>query len=128
MGMNIEHKKKILIVEDEKPLRRLFVETALLKEFEVLEAKDGREGLEIALKEHPDLIVLDLIMPVSDGISMLKKLRDDAWGKTAAVLAWSAYGNEESEREVKNLQVKDFLDKHDWGFKDVVNKIKKSIG
>ena len=46
---------------------------------------------EVALTEHPDLISLDLLMPVLDGIGFLKKLREDDWGKTAEVIFWTKF-------------------------------------
>ena len=70
-----------LIVEDEKSLRGAMVDILRRKNFIPLEAKNGKEGVEIALKEHPDLILLDLIMPEMDGMTALKIIRDDANGK-----------------------------------------------
>lgn len=56
------------------------------EEFHALGAKDGEEGLELALKEKPDLILLDVIMPKMDGMTMMKKLRKDNWGKKVPII------------------------------------------
>ena len=73
--------KKILIVEDEGLLLEI-LETKFKKEcFEVITARDGQAGLELALSQHPDLILLDIIMPKMDGMTMLKHLRADSVGK-----------------------------------------------
>lgn len=56
------------------------------QEFTVLTANDGEEGLDISLKEHPDLILLDILMPKMDGMVMLRKLRLDEWGKLVPVI------------------------------------------
>lgn len=83
--------KKILIVEDEAPLRNLLRNKLGSEGFSVLEAKDGEEGLEIALREHPDLILLDIIMPKMDGMVVLRKLREDVWGKNASIIILTNY-------------------------------------
>lgn len=79
-------KKKILIAEDDVPLRRVFCDALKAEGYDVYEAGDGEEALSVALREHPDLIVLDILMPKMDGIEMARQLRLDAWGKTAKVI------------------------------------------
>ena len=76
--MNVENSKEliILIVEDEWELRH-FLKTELSKKYKVILAKNGREGFEIALKEHPDLIISDVMMPEMDGIEFCEKLKND---------------------------------------------------
>lgn len=54
--------------------------------FGVLQAKDGQEGLGIAQKEHPDLILLDILMPVTNGIAMMESVRKLPWGKTVPII------------------------------------------
>ena len=79
--------KKILIVEDETPLRNAVSDILTFEGFGVLQAKNGQEGLDIALAEHPDLIVLDIMMPVMDGMASLRKIREDeSWGKNAHIV------------------------------------------
>lgn len=73
--------KKILIVEDEESLLKTLGEKFTLEGFEVVKAQNGVEGLRVALQEHPDLILLDIVMPVMGGMEMLGKLRQDDWGK-----------------------------------------------
>lgn len=79
-------KKNILIVEDEEEVTRAISDMLTNQEFTVLLAKDGEEGLNIALKEHPDLVLLDILMPKMDGMVMLQKLREDEWGKQVPVI------------------------------------------
>lgn len=78
--------KKILVVEDDKTLRDSV--SLLLKNsnFEVVEACNGKEGVESALSEHPDLILLDLIMPVMCGDKALTEIRKDVWGKKVPII------------------------------------------
>lgn len=79
-------KKKILIVEDEESMLNALSDYLETQDFATLLARDGEEGLGIALKEHPDLILLDILMPKMDGMIMLQKLREDEWGKKAPVI------------------------------------------
>jgi len=71
---------KILIVEDELTLVTALSEKFTREGFEVLTANNGKKGLQSALKNKPDLILLDILMPVMDGMTMLKHLRKDPWG------------------------------------------------
>ena len=82
----MEERKKILIAEDEEPLRKALVEKFEGKIFKTVEAGDGVTALERALSEKPDLIILDIIMPGMGGMFMLKKLRKDDWGKNIPVI------------------------------------------
>ena len=72
--------KTILIVEDSKLLRAVVRDELEHTGFTVIEAEDGKLGIEAALSQHPDLIMLDLIMPVMDGMTMFGLLRADEWG------------------------------------------------
>jgi DNA-binding response OmpR family regulator len=78
--------KKILIVEDEEAMQRAISEAFVNQEFTTFTAGDGEKGLAVSLKERPDLILLDILMPKMDGMNMLQKLRADEWGKTVPVI------------------------------------------
>ncbi len=82
--------KRILIVEDEPDLREAMMDALTAEGYLVTGAENGEAGLNVAFAEHPDLILLDLMMPVMDGQEMLKRLRSDAWGKDARVVILSA--------------------------------------
>ena len=83
---------RILVVEDEEPLRMALVDALRAESFDVLEAGDGEAGLELALQEGPDVILLDLMLPKRDGFSVLKALREDRL--SSAVIILSARGEE----------------------------------
>ncbi len=74
-------KNKILIVEDEATICNALRDKLAGAGFLVLAAKNGEEGLKAALKERPDMILLDILMPKMDGLAMLKQLRENAWGE-----------------------------------------------
>ena len=123
----MENNKKILIVEDEVSLRNALCNKLAREGFSTLEAKNGEEGLEVALREHPDLILLDIIMPKMDGISMLKKLREDEWGKRVPVIVLTNLSDMEKVAEVAEGGAFDYLIKADWKLEDVVNKVKQKL-
>ncbi len=83
---------RILVIEDEEPLRMALVDALRAESFEVLEAGDGEAGLELALREGPDVILLDLMLPKRDGFSVLRALREDRL--SSAVIILSARGEE----------------------------------
>ena len=78
--------KKILIIEDKEAMQKAISEAFVNQEFTTLTANDGEEGLAVSLREHPDLILLDILMPKMDGMIMLQKLRQDEWGKGVPVI------------------------------------------
>lgn len=77
--------KKILIVEDELAYVRL-LQDKLGHSYDIMHAPDGKDGLDKALKQKPDLILLDVRMPKMDGLTMLKELRKDTYGRRAKVI------------------------------------------
>ncbi len=83
---------RILVIEDELSIRMPLVDVLRARGYEVLSAEDGETGLALALREDPDAILLDLMLPQRDGFSVLKALREDRL--TATVLILSARGSE----------------------------------
>ncbi len=94
-------KKIVLIVEDEKPLASI-LETRLKEEgFSVLKAGNGQEGLALATTHKPNAIVLDLLMPIMDGKSMLRKLRETPGCKNIPVIVLTNAGEIENVRDTQ---------------------------
>lgn len=120
--------KRILIVEDEPSLLTILVDKLNREGFSCLEAKNGEEGLKVALREHPDLILLDIIMPVMDGMTMLYELRKDPWGKDAKVIFLTNLSEAEKVAESLSQGVFDYLVKSDWKLEDIVIKVKEILG
>jgi DNA-binding response OmpR family regulator len=79
-------KIKVAVIEDEDNLRSALETKLKLSGYSVLLARDGEEGLSVCRAEHPDIILLDLIMPRMSGGEFLQKLRGDFWGKDAKVI------------------------------------------
>ncbi len=85
-------KTRVLVVEDEDPLRLALCDALRAEGFEVLEAADGEAGLALALAEGPEIVLLDLMLPKRDGFSVLRAIREDRLG--SAVMILSARGEE----------------------------------
>lgn len=124
----MENNKKILIVEDEVSLLNALRDKLTREGFVTLEAKNGEEGLEIALRDHPDLILLDIVMPRMDGMTMLKKLREDDWGKTVKVIMLTNLSDMENVSEAVAQGSHEYLVKSDWKIEDVVEKVREKLG
>lgn len=123
-----EKKKVILVTEDEESMRRALNDMLSYEGYHVLEAKDGEEGFELALSEHPDLILLDILMPKMDGLEMLKKLRTDSWGATVPVFVLTNVGSTEEIAKVVGADVFEYFVKSDIKIKEVIGRIREKIG
>jgi DNA-binding response OmpR family regulator len=121
-------KNKILVIEDEKPLLNALSAKLQMEGFEIIEAENGKDGLKSALREKPDLILLDIILPKMDGITVLENLRKDSWGKKAKVIILTNLSDWSNTSKAVNLNVHDYLVKSDWQIKDVVKKVKNKLG
>lgn len=120
--------KKILLMEDDPTLAEILMEKLKQDGFNAMHAEDGEIGLKIALEEHPDLILLDIIMPKMDGIEVLKELRTDEWGQDVAIIILSNVGDEERVAEALENGVNEFLVKSNWDLDDVLRRIKERLG
>jgi DNA-binding response OmpR family regulator len=115
--------KKILIVEDEASIANV-LKLKLEKEgYKILLASNGKKGLVAALKEKPNLILLDIIMPVMDGLTMLEKLRADKVGKKIDVLVLTNLTHFNEDYKNNEYRVSDYLQKSKWKLSDLVLKI-----
>ncbi len=121
--------KKILIVEDELPTLKILTDRFREEAFKVLEAKDGKIGLRTALEEHPDVILLDILMPRMDGLTMFKELRKDDWGKKAVVVLLTNLSPDDKVlKAVVEYEPAFYLIKTNWRLDDVVAKVKETVG
>jgi CheY-like chemotaxis protein len=102
---------RILSIDDSKTIR--LVLARLFRPFvcELREAANGEEGLAIATQEKPDLIILDHNMPVMDGITMLRRMREDPGLKRTPVIMLTAESGLQSLAAVARLGVRDYLTK-----------------
>ncbi|SRR6266403_5266459 len=120
--------KKILIIEDEPSYIKLLHKELTFSGYEVIEATDGRKGLEMALHHHPDLILLDIRMPVMNGIVVLNELRKDVYGKTAkVVLLTNLEPDDKTVQDVIHSKPSFYLIKSDIELSDLIEKVKSLL-
>ena len=123
----MKKKSLLLLVEDDLPIINVLKERLEQEDLELLIAKDGEEGLEMALKTHPNLILLDIIIPKMGGLLMLEKLREDSWGKKVKVIVLTNLSNIESEKKAIKHKVIDYITKTNCSLTALVKKIKKNL-
>ncbi|MDP3788988.1 MAG: response regulator [Candidatus Omnitrophota bacterium] len=100
-------KKKILVVDDEVNILEIARYRLVANNYDVITASNGREALEKVKKEKPDAVLLDVMMPEIDGLSVLKQIRNmDA---DLPVFMFTAFSNEERFKLANNLNVSGFI-------------------
>ncbi len=118
---------KILLVEDEKSIRDLYEIKLTKSGFNVVTADNGGKGWELAQKEIPDLILLDVMMPVMNGFDVLKKLREKAETKDIPVIILSNYGEVDQVTNGFLVGATDYLIKAEHTPSDVVQIINETL-
>lgn len=128
--MSDSKKTKILIVEDEELIRKAYAEELRDEGYSMFVASNGKDGLEIALKEKPDLILLDILMPIMDGVAMMSELREkNHYGETVPIILLTNLSTNE-ERVLESIAKYNpayYLDKSNWELKQVVEKIHECL-
>ncbi|OGM94627.1 hypothetical protein A2524_00380 [Candidatus Wolfebacteria bacterium RIFOXYD12_FULL_48_21] len=120
---------RILVTEDEESMLSALADKIRYTGFaEALTARNGEEGLKIALQEHPDLLLVDILMPKMDGITMIKRIREDAWGKSAKIILLTNFDTtDEMLKDVALIEPSYYLLKSNWSIDDVMTKIKEVL-
>ena len=121
-------KKKVIIIDDDENLRFVLSDKLKMSGFEVIEAKDGEEGLVQCLKHHPDIVLLDIMMPIMNGIDMLKRLRQDSWGKTAEVIMLTVLENAEPIADAMEGGSFTYMIKTKVNADEIAGKVKEILG
>jgi DNA-binding response OmpR family regulator len=117
-------KKKILIVEDEPILQEMYKDKFIKEDFEVFTADHGEEGLKKAIAHKPDIVLLDLMMPVMDGKVMLRKLREIPQFKHLPVIILTNAGGFENIQETKHFEnACEFLIKSNVSAEDILKEV-----
>lgn len=102
---------KILVVDDDQNIRRLVSFNLAQANHEILIAKDGEEGYKMAVKEVPDLILLDIMMPILNGYETCAKLKNDPITKDIPVFMLSAKGQMTDLDDAFNVGADDYITK-----------------
>ena len=109
MEEEIWSKKKICIVDDDPNLREIYLMKFNQEGFEVFLATNGEEGLQVIREKKPDIILLDLQMPVKNGIEVLEELDQDAELSKIPVIVLTNIDNEEGYKEVGKFETRFYL-------------------
>jgi len=114
---------KILIVDDDMDTREMYVDVFRSASYTVFSAKDGLEGLDVAAREHPDVIFTGIIMPRMDGFTLIEALKKNVATATTPVVVNSHLGREEDQRHANELGARDFIVRDLTPPRDVVERI-----
>lgn len=121
------HLAKILIIEDSDFVQRTFLAVLTAGGFQVSVGKDGSEGLALVARDKPDLILLDLMMPVLDGFKALSFLKGDPKTSDIPIIVLSAKGNTEEIKKALSMGARDFLVKATTSPKKVLEKLREVL-
>ena len=118
--------RRILVIEDEPEMRRNITALLRYREYETIEAENGRKGVDLARREKPDLILCDVMMPELDGYGVLKALQQDASLALIPFIFLTAKGDKDDLRSGMNLGADDYLTKP-VANNDLVNAIEARL-
>jgi len=120
-------KKKILLVEDDNLISSMYKTKFQADGFEVIIAIDGAVALELAKKEKPDIIMLDIILPQLDGFTVLEELKKNATTKSIPVIMLTNLGTTEDKLKGEQLGAADYLVKANFTPAQISQKIKEHL-
>ena len=114
---------RILIIDDEKQTSRTMAMALSAVGYTTSEASSGKEGLLTAFEQHPQLIILDYYIQDQDGVSVLRQLRQDEWGREVPVIVASNVYDVDIINDIMSLGVKDYVLKSDIKLEDIVRLV-----
>ncbi|MDQ7814946.1 MAG: response regulator [Patescibacteria group bacterium] len=121
-------KKKVLIIEDDGFLASIYAQKLELSGYEVAFATNGEDGLKLAQKDRPDLVLLDLLMPRMDGFEVLEKIKADEATKGIKVLVLSNLGQKEDVERCLKLGAEGYVIKAHSLPDETVKRIQEILG
>ena len=119
---------KIMVVEDEASLREIYSIRITAEGYDVVSAGDGEEALAVAVREKPDLILSDVMMPKISGFDMLDILRSTPETAKIKVIMMTALSSEDQRQRGERLGADRYLVKSQVGIEDVINTIHEVLG
>ncbi len=103
--------KKVLVIEDDRAYQRIVANTLAGSDYEVVRAEDACQGYQFALDHDPSVIILDLKLPAGDGLTILKRMRNNAATRKIPIIVLTSIQDEEYKSQVVNEGVDAFLEK-----------------
>lgn len=123
MEKSLKERPYILIIEDDQTYATVYNLKLAKEGFRVEFASNGEEALRILEKGKPDLIILDLILPIMDGFEVLKRIRSNPDWKDIKVIVLSVLGQEEDKKRVQELGIVDYFVKSEISINEVIKRI-----
>lgn len=102
-------KKKVCVIDDDKDIREIYLVKFRSEGFDVFAAEDGEEGMGVIRTHHPDIILLDLQMPIKDGFDVLRELNADPELKKIPVIVLTNQDNEETYKQIGEFETRFYL-------------------
>ena len=121
------HAKRILLVEDDDALANVYTTRLKSESFDVRRVANGEEALATALNYHPDLILLDVMMPKVSGFDVLDILRNTPETANLKIIMLTALSQESDKQRAQTLGVDDYLVKSQVVIADVIDRIKHHL-
>ncbi|HQO27756.1 MAG TPA: response regulator [Candidatus Pacearchaeota archaeon] len=119
--------KKILIIEDNEEIMGLLSQKISDVGYQVIEARDGEEGLRLLRSDQPDLVLLDIILPNIDGLELLKRKQALSETKDIPVVVISNSGAPAEISQARRLGAVDWITKTEFSLQETIDKIEKII-
>ena len=119
--------KKVLVIEDSPYLAESLVDMLNIKGYEALWAQTGRDGVDMAITQQPDLTLLDIRLPDIDGYEVFHRIRENKWGAKANIIILTASESIDNISKNVNLPTENVLFKPEWSIHDLFKKIESSI-
>ncbi len=123
----MDRKNKVLIVEDDVFLLNMYAEKFTLENYQVFAAEEGKKGVKLALKEKPDIILLDIILPGMNGFDVLKAIKEDESTRHIPVILLTNLSQRDDINKGLELGAVDYLIKAHFMPSEVVEKVKNIL-
>jgi DNA-binding response OmpR family regulator len=119
---------KIAIIEDDSVISQMYRMKFESDGFDVQIANNGRDGISLVETFSPDIILLDMQMPVMNGDAALREIRTKPWGKNVPVMVLTNMGEEEAPKDMRSLGIEAYIVKADLTPRQVVDRVKSTLG
>ncbi|MCA9392215.1 response regulator [candidate division WWE3 bacterium] len=118
--------KSVLFVEDERAYRKVVVPRLVAEGMGVIEADTGESGVKLGLAQHPEVVIIDIMLPGMDGWEVLRRIREDKeWGYNVPVILLTSLTAQKPPEDIVN-QTTIYLEKTAWDLNDIVRVVKEA--
>ena len=122
-----ENRKKVLIIEDDDHISKIYGIKLSKENVDTIIARDGQEGINMIASEKPDLVLLDLMIPIKDGFTVLEEVKKTPFGKNLPILVLSNLGQESDIEKATSLGAADYFIKVNLSIQEVIDKVKSYL-